>query len=83
VKVIITKSANLALKKSNKRMLIAKKIRELAISPDDLQSNIIKMQNRADYRLRVQDWRIIFRREGDVLYIEEIEPRGSAYKERK
>jgi mRNA interferase RelE/StbE len=83
VKVIITKSANLALKKSNKRMLIAKKIRELAISPDDLQSNIIKMQNRADYRLRVQDWRIIFRREDDVLYIEEIEPRGSAYKERK
>jgi mRNA interferase RelE/StbE len=83
VKIVISKPAGLALKKSNKRSLLAKKIRELAANPDDLQSNIIRMQNRSDYRLRVQDWRIIFRREDDVLYIEEIEPRGSAYKERK
>ena len=82
MKVEISKSARGALFKSNKRALLTRKILELARDPDVLRANVIRLQGRADFRLRVQDWRIIFRIEDDTLFVDEIEPRGSAYEDR-
>ena len=67
--------------RSNKRALLTRKIRELAADPNALRANVIRLQGRADFRLRVQDWRIIFRIENETLFIVEIEPRGSAYED--
>lgn len=74
-----SKSAARALLRSNKRVLLRQKIDELANDPLSLSANVKKLQGRADYRLRIQDWRIIFRMEGDILWIDDIAPRGSAY----
>lgn len=53
-------------------------IEKLAIIPP--QGDISKLKGRDDqYRLRVGDWRIIFR-QSDVIQIVAILPRGQAYK---
>lgn len=70
------------MQRSHKRKLITQKILELANEPDLLAANIARLQGRPGYRLRVQDWRILFRIEDDILHIDEIEPRGSAYEDR-
>lgn len=43
--------------------------------------DVIKLQGRHGYRLRVGDYRIIFDRNGNILYIERIDNRGQVYKE--
>ena len=68
-----------ALLRSNKRTLIREKIGELAADPLSQSANVKRLQGRPEYRLRVQDWRVIFRIEGGVLWIDDIAPRGSAY----
>ena len=68
-----------ALLRSNKRVLIRQKIDELAADPLSMTANVIRLQGRTEYRVRVQDWRIIFRIEGSILWIDDIAPRGSAY----
>ena len=68
-----------ALIRSNKRVLIRQKIDELAADPLLMSANVIRVQGRTEYRMRVQDWRIIFRIEGSILWIDDIAPRGSAY----
>ena len=67
------------LRRSNKRDLIRRKIDELARDPEALRANAKCLQERPDFRLRVQDWRVIFRIEGGVLWIDQVLPRGSAY----
>lgn len=67
------------LRRSNKRDLIRRKIEELAANPETLRSNLKRLQGRAESRLRVQDWRVIFRIETTVLWIDKVLPRGSAY----
>ena len=68
-----------ALLRSDKRTLLRQKIDELAAEPLALAPNVKKLQGRPEYRLRVQDWRIVFRIEGDVLWIDDVAPRGSVY----
>ena len=68
-----------ALRRSNKRMLLRQKIGELAANPGSLDANVIRLQERPEYRLRVRDWRIIFRVEDDILWIDDIAPRSSVY----
>ena len=82
MEVQLSKAARQALLRSNKRTLIAQKIKELAENPAMQSANVIRLRGRSEYRLRVQDWRIIFRIEDQVLYIDGIEPRGSVYKDR-
>jgi len=79
VEVRFSKSALKALLRSDKRELIREKIEELAADPLSLSTNVKKLKARPEYRLRVQDWRIIFRIEDDVLSIDDIGPRGSIY----
>ena len=68
-----------ALLRSNKRALIRQKIEELARDPLSLSANVKKLQGRPEHRLRVQDWRVIFRLDGDTIWIDDIAPRGSVY----
>ena len=82
MEIKLSKAAGRALLKSNKRALISRKIAELASDPATLSANVTRLQGRSDFRLRVQDWRVVFRIEGDTLYIDEIEPRGSIYEDR-
>ena len=79
MKIIYSKSAARALLRSAKRLLIREKIEDLANDPLAMNANIVRLQGRPEYRLRVQDWRIIFRIEDDILWIDEIGPRGSIY----
>jgi mRNA interferase RelE/StbE len=68
-----------ALLRSDKRDLIRGKIDELADDPSAHAANVKKLKGRLESRLRVQDWRIIFRIEDEVLWIDHIGPRGSIY----
>ncbi len=77
-----TKAAAREIARSNKQELIRQKIAQLTDEPATLKANIIRLQNREDFRLRVQDWRIIFRIENDIVLIKNVLPRGAAYEER-
>lgn len=45
------------------------------------RGDVKKLQGRNGYRLRVGDYRVIFDRNGNILYIERIDSRGQIYKE--
>ena len=79
MEISFSKSALKALLRSDKRALLRQKIDELAADPLAPSANLKKLQGRPEYRLRVQDWRIIFRIEGDTLWIDDFGPRGSIY----
>ena len=81
VKVVLSKAAQRALVRSAKRKLLQQKIRVLATDPGSLASNVKRLVNRSQSRLRAQDWRVIFRVEMDTLFIDEIGARGSVYGE--
>ena len=72
-------SARRALRMSDKRLVIRQKIEQLAVDPGSLAANVKKLQGRPEFRLRVQDWRVIYRIEGSILYVDEVGPRGSIY----
>lgn len=71
--------ALLTLRRLNKRDLIRRKIRDLAESPASMHSNVTRLQGRPESRLRVQDWRVIFRVQEGTLWIDKVLPRGVAY----
>lgn len=79
MEIRISKTAMRALLRSNKRTLIRQKIDELAADPLSLSANVKRLHGRPEYRLRVQDWRIIFRIEDSILWVDDIAPRGSIY----
>ena len=81
MEIRFSKAAAKALLRSGKRVLIREKIAQLAAEPLAPSANVKRLQGRPEYRLRVQDWRIIFRMDGNVLWIDDIAPRGSAYQE--
>lgn len=82
MRIVISKAASASLQRSNKRVLIAGKIKEFAANPDALAANVIRLQGKPGFRLRVQNWRILFRLVDDEMHIDEIEPRGSIYEDR-
>lgn len=79
MEIRFSKTAARALLRSNKRDLIRRKIGDLAKEPLSQSANVKKLRGRSEYRLRVQDWRVIFRIEDDALLIDDIAPRGSVY----
>ena len=83
MEIRISKSAVRSLLRSNKRVLIREKIAELALEPLVMGANVVRLTGRDEYRLRIQDWRVIFRIEDDILWVDDIAPRGSAYEERR
>jgi len=79
MEIRFSKSALKVLLRSNKAPLIRQKIDELAADPLSQGANVKRLRGRQEYRLRVQDWRVIFRLEAGVLWIDDIGPRGSVY----
>lgn len=79
MEIRFSKHAMRALLRSGKRELIRQKIADLATKPLLQSANVKRLQGRSDYRLRVQDWRVIFHLEDDVLWVDDIGPRGSVY----
>ncbi len=79
MEVRFSKTAMKSLLRSDKRILIRSKIDELANEPLSQSANVKKLQGRPEYRLRIQNWRVIFRIENDILWIDDIAPRSSAY----
>jgi mRNA interferase RelE/StbE len=69
------------LRRCNKRELIRDKIKLLARDPLALSANVKALSGREDYRLRLQDWRVIFEFRDGVLEIKEVVPRGGACRE--
>jgi len=60
--------------------LIQSKINQYAADPASLANNVTALKGApGHYRLRVQDWRVIFSKDGTVLVIIRVAPRGSAY----
>lgn len=79
MEIRFSKTAMKALLRSNKAVLLRRKIEELGEKPLDRLVNVKRLQGRDEYRPRVQDWRVIFRIEADILWIDDIGPRGSIY----
>lgn len=44
------------------------------------EGDVKRLQGQSGYRLRVGDFRIIFDRTGNILFIEKIDNRGQVYK---
>ena len=59
--------------------LIEAKIEQLAGDPDSLKNNVTRLVGTKESRLRVGDWRVIFRIDATTLHIIRIAPRGGAY----
>ena len=58
---------------------IRSKIEQYAADPGALANNVKKLQGLNYYRLRVGDWRVIFREDGIVIDVVRIATRGEAY----
>ena len=81
MEIVYSKAARQALLRSNKRKLLFEKIGQLADAPETLANNVTQLRGREEWRLRVQDWRVIFVRDGDTLMIRDIAPRASIYED--
>lgn len=82
--VIIHRAARNTLKRLDRplRQRIAEQIQALGDNPDDPTLDVKSLAGRPGYRLRVGGWRVLFTREDvvRVIAIEQIKPRGDAYK---
>lgn len=67
---------------ANVRGLVLGKVRQLALDPHARQPNVTRLQGRTEFRLRVQDWRVIYRLVDDrlVLLVITIGGRGEVYR---
>ena len=65
--------------RSNKRSLISDKIGDLARDYPNWGRNVIRLKGQPEMRLRVQDWRVIFHVDDEMLWIDDIGPHGSIY----
>lgn len=63
----------------NEARRIRLKIEQYAADPSSQSQNIIKLQGREGYRLRVGDWRVIFAEDGTVIAVIAIGARGGIY----
>lgn len=82
MRVTLSPKARKALLRSNKRQLISEKLHKLAEEPLPLTNNVTQLRNRPEFRLRIQDWRVIFVMTEDEIIVRDIAPRGSAYEEK-
>ena len=79
--IIYTRVARRTLEKmpANTTRLIRSKIEQYAADPASLANNVLELQGRDGFRLRVGDWRVIFDEDGRILQILQVAPRGGAY----
>ena len=78
-----TREAAKALAKMprNVRELVVSKIEAVAADPRGDHGNVTRLQGRPEFRLRVHDWRVIYRVLDDrvVLLVIKIGTRGQVY----
>lgn len=80
--VTFTRDAEKTLRRmpANSAQRIRSKIEQYAADPASLANNVKALAGgHGHFRLRVGDWRIIFREDGTVIAIIRIAPRGGAY----
>lgn len=79
-KISYTKAAIKSLSKmpANTRERIKSKIAAYAADPASQANNVKALKGRDGIRLRVGDWRVIMR-DGEVLAVLEVGPRGGVY----
>lgn len=65
----------------NLRELVVRKIEAVADAPYATHPNVTRLQGRPEFRLRVQDWRVIYRVLDDrvVMLVIKIGGRGQVY----
>jgi mRNA interferase RelE/StbE len=81
VEIVYSQEAAKTLRRCDKRKLIKEKVEMLASDPLALSANVIRLTGREEYRLRVQNWRVLFRFDTDMLHVIRVLPRGSAYED--
>ena len=66
----------------NLAMSVREKLDQIAQDPYAQHPNVVKLQNRPGFRLRVGDWRVIYEIENDrlVILVLKIAPRGEVYR---
>jgi len=64
---------------TNTAKRIRGKIEQYAADPASLANNVKRLRGGNAMRLRVGDWRVVFRKDGVVLAIIRIAARGEAY----
>ena len=82
--IAYSKRARMALSRmhANEARRIRGKMVQYAADPDSQANNVRKLQGMDYYRLRVGDWRVIFREDGVIIDVVRIPPRGQAYEGR-
>lgn len=83
-RILFTKQAQRSLQKLPKDLstAIRSKLELIAEDPYAQHRNVTRLQNRAGYRLRVGNWRVIYeiRNEELVILVLKIAPRGEVYR---
>lgn len=59
---------------------IRQKVQQYANDPASLTNNVKKLQGVEYYRLRVGDWRVIFKEDGLIIDVIKVAGRGEVYK---
>jgi mRNA-degrading endonuclease RelE of RelBE toxin-antitoxin system len=80
--VVYTRKAarGLARTPSNVETLIRSKLDQLAADPNALANNVKALKGLDDaFRLRVGDWRVLFRNDRERIVVLDIGPRGTAW----
>jgi len=82
--IVFTKQAAKSLQRIPREIasLIWEKLAQIANDPYAQHSNVTKLHGRPGYRLRVGDWRVIYKVETDelVIIVLKIAPRGEVYR---
>jgi mRNA interferase RelE/StbE len=81
--IVFTKQADRTLRKLPRNLsdLIRSKLDQVAADPYAHHGNVTKLQNRAGFRSRVGDWRVIYEIQDDqvIILVLKIAPRGGVY----
>jgi len=66
----------------NTEKLIREKLEAIAVNPFAIHPNAKKLQGREGYRLRVGDWRVIYKIQNEqlVIVVLKVASRGEVYK---
>lgn len=80
-RVIVTSPARRDLRRLDppvrQRILVA--LERLAADPP--RGDVTRLAGSDEYRLRVGDWRVRFRRDTEIIYVLRVLPRGRAYRD--
>lgn len=79
--VVYSKDATRVLNRMpvNEARRIRSKVLQYAAEPGALANNVKKLRDSRYHRLRIGDWRVIFREDGVIVDVVRVAARGEAY----